>query len=103
MVEIPSTGQLMDKPRQIEENSNSTDPQQTTGLPQILQESPVLQQAVPSSQATSTVDVIPTVPSALQNKNSTPRTPRNPGHPPGVLKEFLLQGLDYQNIDSSCT
>ena len=84
MVEIPATGQCFRrnsnfiKPRQSEENSNSTHPQLTTGLPQIPQESPVFQQAVPSSQATSTVDAIPTVPSALQNKNSTPRASRNP-------------------------
>ena len=49
MVEIPATGQCFRrnsnfiKPRQSEENSNSTDPQLTTGLPQIPQESPVLQ------------------------------------------------------------
>ena len=84
MVEIPATGQCFRrnsnfiKPRQSEENSNSTHPQLTTGLPEIPQETPVLQQAVPSSQATSTVDAIPTVPPALQNKNSTPRTPRVP-------------------------
>ena len=84
MVEIPATGQCFRrnsnfiKPRQSEENSNSTHPQPTTGLPEIPQETPVLQQAIPSSQATSTVDAIPTVPPALQNKNSTPRTPRAP-------------------------
>ena len=61
MVEIPATGQCFRrnsnfiKPRQSKENSNSTDPQLTTGLPEIPQEPPVLQQAVPSSQATSTV------------------------------------------------
>ena len=87
MVEIPATGQCFRrnsnfiKPRQSEENSNSTHPQLTTGLPQIPQESPVLQQAVPSSQATSTVDAIPTVPPALQNKNSTPWAPRTPRTP----------------------
>ena len=82
MVEIPTTGQCFRrnsnfiKPRQSEENFNSTHPQLTTGLLQIPQESPVLQQATPSSQATSTVDAIPTVPPVLQNKNSTPRNPR---------------------------
>ena len=82
MVEIPATGQCFRrnsnfiKPRQSEKNSYSTDPQLTTGLPQIPQESPFLQPAAPSSQATSTVDAIATVPSALQNKNSTPRNPR---------------------------
>ena len=55
------------------ENSNSTHPQPTTGLPEIPQ---ALQPAAPSSQATSTVDAIPTVTPVLQNKNSTPRNPR---------------------------
>ena len=62
------------KPRQTDKNSVSTDPLPTTGLPEIPQEPPVLQQ--PSSQATSTVDAIPTVPSSKQNSNSTPRQPR---------------------------
>ena len=85
MVEIPATGQCFRrnsnfiKPRQSDQNSVSTDPQLTTGLPEIPQESPVLQQpAVPSSQATSTVDAIPTVPPSMQKGNSTPRTPRQP-------------------------
>ena len=85
MVEIPATGQCLRrnsnfiKPRQTDKNSVSTDPQPTTGLPEIPQETPVLQQpAVPSSQATSTVDAIPTVPPSKQNGNSTPRTPRQP-------------------------
>ena len=87
MVEIPATGQCFRrnnnfiKPRQSDQNLVSTDPQLTTGLPEIPQESPVLQQAAPSSQATSTVDVIPTVPSSMQNGNSTPRTPRTPRQP----------------------
>ena len=83
MVEIPATGQCFRrnsnfiKPRQGDQNSVSTDPQLTTGLPEIPQESPVLQQpAVSSSQATSTVDAIPTVPPSMQNGNSTPRTGR---------------------------
>ena len=82
MVEISATGQCFRrnskfiKPRQSKKNSNSTDPQPTTKLPEIPQEPPVLKQAAPSSQATSTVDAIPTVPSVLQNKNSTPRKPR---------------------------
>ena len=85
MVEIPATGQCFRrnsnfiKPRQTDKNSDSTDPHLTTGLPEIPQESPVLQQpAVPSSQATSTVDAIPTVPPLKQNGNSTPKTPRQP-------------------------
>ena len=70
MVEIPATGQcfrrnsIFIKPRQSNQNSVSTDRQLTTGLPEIPQESPLLQSAVPSSQATSTVDAIPTVPSS---------------------------------------
>ena len=85
MVEIPATGQCFRrnsnfiKPRQSEQKPVSTELQPTTRLPEIPQESPVLQQpAVPSSQATSTVDAIPTVPPSMQNGNSTPRTPRQP-------------------------
>ena len=80
MVEIPATGQCFRrnsnfiKPRQSDQNSVSTDPQ-PTGLPEVPQESPVLQ-IQPSSQATGTVDAIPTVPPSMQN--STPRTPRQP-------------------------
>ena len=112
MVEIPATGQCFRrnsnfiKPRQSEENSNSTNPQPTTGLPEIPQEPPVLHPAVPSSQATSTVDAIPTVPPALQNKDSTskaPRTPRAPRTSSRITKGIPLQGLDYQNINSLCT
>ena len=80
MVQIPATGQCFRrnsnfiKPRQTDKNSVSTDPQPTTDLPEIPQEPPVFQQ--PSSQATSTVDAIPTVPPSKQNSNSTPRQPR---------------------------
>ena len=82
MVQIPATGQCFRrnsnfiKPRQTDKNSVSTDPQPTTDLPEIPQEPSVLQQ--PSSQATSTVDAIPTVPPSKQNENSTSRTPRHP-------------------------
>ena len=85
MVEIPATGQCFRrnsnfiKPRQSDQNSVSTDSQLTTGLPEIPQETPVLQQpAIPSSQATSTVNAIPTVPPLMQKENSTHRTPRQP-------------------------
>ena len=92
MVEIPATGQCFRrnsnfiKPRQTDKNSVSTEIQPTTGiqdwLPEIPQETPVFQQsAIPSSQATSTVDAIPTVPPSKQNDNSTPRTSRIPRHP----------------------
>ena len=85
MVEIPATGQCFRrnsnfiKPRQSDKNSVSTDPLPTTGLPEIPQEPPILQQ--PSSPATSTVDAIPTVPPSKQNGNSIPRTPRTPRQP----------------------
>ena len=85
MVEILATGQCFRrnsnfiKPRQSDKNSVSTDPLPTTGLPEIPQEPPVLQQ--PSSPATSTVDAIPTVPPSKQNGNSIPRTPRTPRQP----------------------
>ena len=85
MVEIPATGQCFRrnsnfiKPRQSEQKPVSTELQPTAVLPEIPKESPVLQQpAVLSSQATSTVDAIPTVPPSKQNGNSTPRTPRQP-------------------------
>ena len=82
MVEIPATGQCFRrnsnfiKPRQSEQNPNSTTLQSNITVPVVPQEPPVFQRAVPSSPATSTVDAIPTVPSALQNRNSTPRQPR---------------------------
>ena len=88
MVQIPATGQCFRrnsnfiKPRQSEEKPISTELQPTTVLPEIPQDPPVLQQpAVPSSQATSTVDAIPTVPPSKQNGNSTPRTPGTPRQP----------------------
>ena len=88
MVEIPATGQCFRrnsnfiKPRQIEQKPISTELQPTTGLPEIPQDPPTLQQpAVPSSQATSTVDAIPTVPPSKQNRTSTPRAPRTPRQP----------------------
>ena len=82
MVEIPATGQCFRrnsnfiKPRQSEQNSNSTTLQSTITVPVIPQEPPAIQQAAPSSPATSTVDAIPTGPTALQKRNSTPRQPR---------------------------
>ena len=84
MVEIPATGQCFRrnsnfiKPRQSKQKPVSIELQLNTGLPEIPQESPVLQQAAPSNQATSTVDAIPTVPPSKQNGNSTPGTPRQP-------------------------
>ena len=95
MVEIPATGQCFRrnsnfiKPRQTEENSNSTDPQPNTRLPEIPEEPPILQpssvprQAVPSSPATSTVDAIPTVPSAKRKPRTSARV--NKGIPPPRL------------------
>ena len=86
MVEIAATGQCFRrnsnfiKPRQSDKYSVSTDPQLTTGLQEIPQESSQQLQA-PSSQATSTVVAIPTVPPSMQNRNSTSRTPRTPRQP----------------------
>ena len=109
MVQIPATGQCFRrnsnfiKPRQTKQNSVSIDPEPTTGLPEIPQDPPAFQQsAVPSSQATSTVDAIPTVPPSKQNGNSTPRTSRTPRHPRVSRrstkgKEFHPQGLDYRS------
>ena len=96
MVKIPATGQCFRrnsnfiKPRQSKEDSNSTHPQPITGLPEIPQQPPVIQQAAPSSPATSTVDAILTVPSSKQKRNSTPRALRisarvNKGVPPTRL------------------
>ena len=69
MVQVPATGQCFRrnsnfiKPRQSEQKPVSTELLSTTVLPEIPQEPPAFQQpAVPSSQATSTVDAIPTVP-----------------------------------------
>ena len=82
MVEIPATRQCFRrnsnfiKPRQSEQNSNSTTLQSNITVPAVPQEPPVIQQAVPSSPTTSTVDAIPTVHPALQKRNSTPRQPR---------------------------
>ena len=119
MVEIPATGQCFRrnsnfiKPRQSDKNSVSTELQPTTGvpdwIPEIPQESPVLQQpAVPSSQATSTVDVIPQYPLRYRKKILRLGLPDNPGYPEEVPKEFHPRDLDYRNdipcIDiHSCT
>ena len=85
MVQIPATGQCFRrnsnfiKPRQSEQKPVSTELQLTIVLPEIPQEPPAFQQpAVPSSQATSTVDAIPTVPPSKQNGNYTLGTPRHP-------------------------
>ena len=82
MIEIPATGQCFRrnsnfiKPRQSEQNSNSTTLHSNITVPVVPQEPPAIQRAVPSSPATSTVDAIPTVPPALQKRNYTPRQPR---------------------------
>ena len=83
MVEIPATEQCFRrnsnfiKPRQSEQNSHSTTLQSNITVPVVQEEPPeIQQQAVPSSPATCTVDAIPTVPSVLQKRNSTPRQPR---------------------------
>ena len=103
MVEIPATGQCFRrnsnfiKPRQSEQAGVPTELQLTTRLPEIPQESPVLQQpAVPNNQATSTVDAIPTVPPSMQNGNSMPRTPRQPGISRRSIKGIPPQRLGQQ-------
>lgn len=86
MVEIPGTEQHFRrnsdfiKPRHSEENSISTRPQPP---PVILEEDP-------NSQATSTVNVVPIVPTLMQNRNSTPQVSKtssriNRGVPPSRL------------------
>ena len=106
MVEIPATGQCFRrnsnfiKPRQSEKNSNSTDPQPTTRLPEIPQEPPVLKQAAPSSKLPVQWMPFPQYP---QHCRIRILHLGNPGHPPGPPKEFPPQGLDYQRINSSCT
>ena len=82
MVETPSgsilrrnSNFLKPRPAASEQNSNST-------TPESIQQAPVeaeIPPAAPSGPTTSTVDAIPTVPPALQNRNSTPAkapTPR---------------------------
>ena len=76
MVEIPATSSNQGKASRNQFLQSSSQLQKLPGIPQ---DPPALQQpAVPSSQATSTVDAIPTVPPSMQNRNSTPRTPRQP-------------------------
>ena len=79
------------KSRQSEENSNSTHPQLTTGLPEIPQETPVLQQAVPSSQATSTVDAIPTVPQCCRIRILHPEHPEPQGQRNSTYKAWTTR------------
>ena len=111
MIEIPATGQCFRrnsnfiKPRQSDKNSVSTELQPTTGVPDLIpeipQESPVLQQpAVLSSPATSTVDAIPTVPPSMQKGNSTPRTPRQSRTSRRSTKGVPLQRLGLQQLYS---
>ena len=82
MIETPSgsilrrnSNFLKPRPAASEQNSNST-------TPETIQQAPVeaeIPPAAPSGPTTSTVDAIPTVPPALQNRNSTPAkapTPR---------------------------
>ena len=109
MVEIPATGQCFRrnsnfiKPRQTEQNSVSTDPQLTIGLPEIPQDPPAFQQpAVPRSQATSTVDAIPTVPLRSRMEILLQELPDIPEYPEEALKEFHPQGLDSKS-DILCT
>ena len=109
MVEIPATGQCFRrnsnfiKPRQSEQKPVFTELQPTTGLPGIPQEPPALQQpAVSSSQATSTVDAIPTVPLRCRIELLLQELLDNPGHPEKTPKEFHPRDLDCRS-DISCT
>ena len=82
MVETPSgsilrrnSNFLKPRPAASEQNSNSTIPEAYKPAPVDADTPP----AAPSGPTTSTVDAIPTVPPALQNRNSTPAeapTPR---------------------------
>ena len=59
---------LKPRPAASEQNSNSTIPEAYKPAPV----NPEIPPAAPSGPTTSTVDAIPTVPPALQNRNSTP-------------------------------
>ena len=85
MVETPSgsilrrnSNFIKPRPAASEQNSNSTPPPSIKEVP--VKPVPLHQNpAAPSGPTTSTVDAIPTVPPALQNRNSTPAkapTPR---------------------------
>ena len=104
MVEIPATGQCFRrnsnfiKPRQSEQKPISTELQPTTGLPEFPQDPPVLQRpTVPSSQATSTVDAIPTVPPRCRKEILLQDLLDNPEYPGEAPKEFHPQDLDYRS------
>ena len=79
MVETPSgsilrrnSNFIKPRPTASEQNSNSTPPPSIQEVPV----DPGLPPAAPCGPTTSTVDAIPTVPPALQNRNSTPaKTP----------------------------
>ena len=108
MVQIPATGQCFRrnsnfiKPRQSDQNSVSTDSQPTTGLPEIPQETPALQPAVPSSQATIQRMPFPQYPLRSRMEILLQELLDNPGHPGEAPKEFHPRGLDYKS-DISCT
>ena len=99
MVELPETRQCFRrnsnfmKPRQSEDKSKSTRPGPPPEFPEIPQEAPVIQQEVPSSPTTSTVDAISTVPSLKQKRNSTPQAPKTSA---GVNKGVLPSRLGLQ-------
>ena len=106
MVETPSGSILRRninflKPRpESEQNSNSTPPETVQQAPV----NPVLPPAAPSGPTTSTVDAIPTVPPALQNRNSTPAkapTPRQStrSHQRCTSKQIRTSRMKILRID----
>ena len=106
MVEIPATGQCFRrnsnfiKPRQSEQNSNSTTLQSTITVPVVPQEPPAIQQQLQVAQLPVQWMPFPQYP---QHCRKGILQLDSPGHPPGLPKEFHPQGLDYQKINSSCT
>ena len=75
MIETPSgsilrrnSNFLKLRPTTSEQNSNPTAPETIQQVPV----DPEIPPAAPSGHSTSTVDALPTVPPALQNRNSTP-------------------------------
>ena len=109
MVEIPATGQCFRrnsnfiKPRQTDKNSVSTDPQLTTGLPEIPQD-PQHSSSQQFQVAKLPVQWMPFPQYPLRSRMEIllQELLDNPGHPEEVPKEFHPQGLDYKS-DISCT
>ena len=109
MVEIPATGQCFRrnsnfiKPRQSNQNSVSTDPQPTTGLPEIPQES-----QYSNSQQFQVAKLpvqwmpFPQYPLRCRMEILLLELLDNPGYPGEAPKEFHPQDLDCRS-DIPCT